>query len=239
MKYPLTGTYKAGWNLSEEFVNLYGGLGGEFFKAGTSVVSISNEKGVAALEMMKKLSGYMHPDYLTIDTDMAAPLMLQGQAAMANLWGSRSGVMLDPANAVDSVKGNIALSAAPTIGGGNIPSSTIWWDGFTITTNQTDAQAETAFRVMMEGIDDQMIRANNDSAVWLSAAFVPSAASTGVFATASGGAPPYPMAPQMGYLHTALSDDIVDYLQGKESAEQALKDISSSYTSAAKEAGLL
>ena len=34
MQYPLTGTYKAGWNLGEEFVNLYIGLGGEFFESG-------------------------------------------------------------------------------------------------------------------------------------------------------------------------------------------------------------
>ena len=31
MKYPLSGTYKSGWNLGEEFVNMYMGTGGELF----------------------------------------------------------------------------------------------------------------------------------------------------------------------------------------------------------------
>ena len=32
MQYPITGTYKAGWNLAEEFVNLFMGTGGEFLR---------------------------------------------------------------------------------------------------------------------------------------------------------------------------------------------------------------
>ena len=31
MKYPYAAAYKAGWNLAEEFVNMYIGHGGEFF----------------------------------------------------------------------------------------------------------------------------------------------------------------------------------------------------------------
>jgi len=43
----------------------------------------------------------------------------------------------------------------------------------------------------------------------------------------------------MGLLHTALGDNIGDFLQGKESAEQALTDIEAAYSSAAKEKGFL
>ena len=32
MKYPYAAAYKAGWNLAEEFVNMYIGHGGEFLK---------------------------------------------------------------------------------------------------------------------------------------------------------------------------------------------------------------
>ena len=239
MQYPLTGTYKAGWNLGEEFVNLYLGLGGEFFEPGTAVAAIQNEKAVAALDMMKKLTGYMHPDYLTFDLDLAAPHLLQNQSAMANLWGSRGGAILDPANAAEGVAGNIALAAAASVGGGSVPASTLWWDGFTIATNQSDEAAETAFRVMMEAVDDEMVGANNEKAVWLHPAYVPTPAAAGVFATAEGGAAPYPMLPYMGLLHIAFGSNLADFLQGEESAEQTLADIDAAYTAAAKEAGFL
>ena len=239
MQYPLSGTYKAGWNLGEEFVNLYLGLGGEFFEPGSAVAAIRNEKAVAALDMMKRLTSYMHPDYLTFDLDLAAPQLLQSQTAMANLWGSRSGAILDPANAVEGVAGNIALAAAASVGGGDRPASTLWWDGFTIAANQSDEAAETAFRVMLEGIDSEMVRANNEKAVWLGPAYEPTAAAAGVFATAEGGAVPYPMLPYMGLLHLAFGSNLADFLQGKESAEQTLADVDAAYTAAAKEAGFL
>ena len=239
MQYPLSGTYKAGWNLGEEFVNLYMGLGGEFFEPGTAVAAIRNEKALAVLDMMKRLTSYMHPDYLTFDLDLAAPQLLQGQTAMANLWGSRGGAILDPANAAEGVAGNIELAAAASIGGGSVPASTLWWDGFTIAANQSDEAAETAFRVMLEAIDSEMVSANNEKAVWLDPAYEPTPASKGVFATAEGGAAPYPMLPYMGLLHIAFGSNLADFLQGKESAEQTLADVDAAYTAAAKEAGFL
>ena len=239
MQYPLSGTYKAGWNLGEEFVNLYMGLGGEFFEPGTAVAAIRNEKALAALDMMKQLTSYMHPDFLTFDLDLVAPQLLQDQTAMANLWGSRGGAILDPANAAEGVAGNIALAAAATIGGGSIPASTLWWDGFTLAANQSDEAAETAFRVMMEAVDSEMVSANNEKAVWLDPAYQPTPASAGVFATAEGGAAPYPMLPYMGMMHIAFGSNLADFLQGKESAEQALADVDAAYTAAAKEAGFL
>ncbi len=47
------------------------------------------------------------------------------------------------------------------------------------------------------------------------------------------------MLPYMGLLHTALSDNLIEFLQGKESAEQALADVTQAYTTAAKEGGFL
>lgn len=61
----------------------------------------------------------------------------------------------------------------------------------------------------------------------------------GVLATVAAGAAPYPMLPFMGLLHSALGDNIADYLQGNESAEQALMDIEAAYTAAATEQGYL
>ena len=69
--------------------------------------------------------------------------------------------------------------------------------------------------------------------------YTPSKASAGVSATAAGGAAPYPMLPFMGTLHSALGSEISDFLQGSESAEQALSDVEAAYTAAATEKGFL
>ena len=47
---------KQAGNLAEEFVNLYIGHGGEFFKSGTATPSLNNAKGIATLNMLKKIS---------------------------------------------------------------------------------------------------------------------------------------------------------------------------------------
>ncbi len=69
MENPVGGAYAAGWNLAQEFNNMYIGYGGEFFKPGTAEPSINNAQGVAALNMMKALSEYMNPDFLTHDSN--------------------------------------------------------------------------------------------------------------------------------------------------------------------------
>ena len=53
------------------------------------------------------------------------------------------------------------------------------------------------------------------------------------------GAQPYPMSPYMGLLHTALGDNLAEFLQGQESAEEALEDAVAAYTTAATEAGFI
>ena len=65
------------------------------------------------------------------------------------------------------------------------------------------------------------------------------AVNAGVFGAIEMGTTPYPMLPYQGLLHTALGDNLADFLQGKESAEQALADVEAAYTAAAKEKGFL
>ena len=60
-----------------------------------------------------------------------------------------------------------------------------------------------------------------------------------MLATANGGAQPYPMLPYMGLLHTALGSELADFMQGRESAEDALRDTEAAYTAAAREGGYL
>jgi multiple sugar transport system substrate-binding protein len=91
MEYPLAGTFKSGWNLGEEFVNMYTGTGADMFKPGTAEVAINNENGVKALNMLKELASYMNPDFLTYDSNAAAAEWEAGNVALMNMWGSRAG----------------------------------------------------------------------------------------------------------------------------------------------------
>ena len=47
------------------------------------------------------------------------------------------------------------------------------------------------------------------------------------------------MVPYMGLLHTALGDELAEFMQGQESAKQALADVTRAYNTAAKEGGFL
>ncbi|MEL6750507.1 MAG: sugar ABC transporter substrate-binding protein, partial [Pseudomonadota bacterium] len=230
----------AGWNLAEEFVNMYLGLGGSFFEDGSAKPAINNEKGVAALNMMKELTSYMNPDFLTYDSNAAQAEFEAGNVAIMNLWGSRAGNVVDDEGSTEEITSNAVMSGAPTVGGGSKPASTLWWDGFTIAANISDEDAEASFRAMVNGIDPKVItEETNDQAVWLISGFTPGPTAQGVFETASAGATPYPMQPYMGAMHTALGAELTDFMQGNEDAAQALADAEAAYTTAATEAGFL
>jgi ABC-type glycerol-3-phosphate transport system substrate-binding protein len=134
---------------------------------------------------------------------------------------------------------NTVLVAAPTVMGGEVPASTLWWDGFTIAANISDEDAAATFQALMHGLRPEVIAANNEDAVWLMEGYTPSAAGAGVAATAAEGARPYPMLPYIGLMHTALGDELAQFMQGEESAEQALADVEAAYTAAARAQGFL
>ena len=240
MDYPLGGAYKAGWNLAQEFTKMYIGHGGEFFKPGSAEVSINNAKGVATLEMLKALSAYMNPDFLTHDSNATSAEWKAGNVAMMNMWGSRMGPLMDPEQSTPTVVKTTTLGDPMTVGGGSTPATTLWWDGWTVAKNISDAEAEATFIAMMNGInpkrlDDKMM----PLAVWLIDGFKPGPATVGVAAAARRNAIPYPMLPYQGLLHSALGSEIVDFMQGKEDAATALADVEAAYTAAAKEKGFL
>ena len=238
METPLGLNLKPGWDLGEEFVNMYLGFGGEFFAPGSAELALDPAKAVAALDMMKALSAYMPADFNTFDTNALSPLYEQGKVGVMNMWGSRASAYLGK-DALPDVAANTVFAAAPTVGGGTIPATTVWWDGFSIARNVTDADAEASFRAMLHGASPDMARANPDLAVWLIKGIEPGPVSVGVIASALGGATPYPMVPQMGVLHTALGSELADFMAGKETAEQALTDVKAAYDTSAHEQGFL
>ena len=239
MEYPFALNTKKGWNLGEEFVNMYMGYDGQLFKPGTAIASINNVKGVAALKMLKSLTEYSNPDFLTFDSNATAAMWEAGKLSLATMWGSRGSAILDDKGSTSNITSNTGLAGAPTVAGGSTPATTLWWDGLTIAKNITDKDAEATFIAMMNGISTDVVKANNDKAVWLVEGFVPGKAAAGVSASATAGAPPYPMLPYAGLLHSALGSELAEFLQGNESAQQALADVEAAYNATAKEKGFL
>ena len=235
VQYALGGTYKAGWNLAEEFVNMYIGMGGDFFDGYKP--NLNNAMGVRTLEMMRNLTHYMDPEYLVADSTYVQQQFQQGKIAMAVLWATRAAAMDDAKES--QVVGKVKMAAAPSPVSGALPASTLWWDGVVLAKNMTDQQADEAFQLLMEGIDREMVTSNNDAAVWLINGYKPGPVAMGAAETAENGALPYPNGVEMGLMHTALGNNVADFLTGKETAEQTLIDIEAEYTTAAKEKGLL
>ncbi|WP_425038163.1 extracellular solute-binding protein [Primorskyibacter sp. S187A] len=241
LQYPITGAYKAGWNLAQEFNNMYLGMGGSFFKDGTAEPNVNSPEGVKTLEMLKALAEFMNPDFLTHDSNAAGAEWRAGNAAMMNMWGSRAAVLTDAEGVEPAVVEHTAMAGPMTVGGGDTPASTLWWDGWTVAKNISDADAEATFLAMVNGIDPSILNQDKvaEQAVWLIDGYEPTEKAAGVFAAAQSGTIPYPMLPYMGLMHTALGAELTDFMQGNESAEDALADVEAAYTAAAKENGFL
>ena len=239
MPYPLGGAYAAGWNLAEEFVNMYIGQGGEFFKPGTAEIAVNNQHGIDALNMMKALSEYMNPDFLTHDSNATSAEWKAGNVALMNMWGSRIGALRG--DEVDAAVVAATATAGPmTVGGGTTAASTLWWDGFTVAKNISDADAEATFMALMHAIRPEMLNeTTSPQAVWLIDGYQPTPAAAGVFAAAAMGTKPYPMLPYAGLMHSAAGAELVDFMQGKETAKEALAGLEAAYTTAATEKGYL
>ncbi len=241
MQNPVGGAYAAGWNLAQEFNNIFLGYGGSFFKEGSAAPNVNSEAGVKTLELMKALTEYMNPDYLTHDSNATNAEYRAGNVALLNMWGSRAATQTTTEGVTEEVKNGHAVAGPMTVGGGTIPASTLWWDGWTVAKNISDEEAEATFIAMMNGIRPELMKDPEvaSQAVWLIKGYEPTDAAKGVFDAAKAGTLPYPMVPYMGLMHTAIGSEVADYLQGKESAEQTLADIEAAYTAAAKEKGFL
>lgn len=239
MRYPLAAADQSGWYLGNEFVNIYQGLGGDLFQPGSAEPAISGPTGVRTLELMKAMAGYMPPEFLTFTADEIRARYLAGDVAMMNQWASMVKGHIDPQGPAPEIGKATLLAPAPTVGGGTIPASALWWDGFSIASHVSDADAEASFLAMLHGIRPDMAAANPTTAAWLIKDFVTPETSQAIIGTMQNGARAYPMAPYMGLLHSALGAELSEFMQGRESAEQALRDAEAAYRTAARGAGFL
>ncbi len=238
VEYPLGATMKSGWNLAQEFVNMYPGFGGTFFND-DNTTAVNSDAGMKALETMARALEYTDPEVLVSDSTYVQQQFQQGKIAMANLWASRAGAMNDPAES--QVVGKVAMAAAPRALEGGAPATTLWWDGIVIARNISDEEADAAFRLAMEGLDKDMVTGANEAAIWLVDGYVPGDLAVGAIETATATPPPpaYPSTTQMGLLHTALGNELPAFLTGERDAAVTLVAIEEAYTTSAREAGVL
>ncbi len=238
MDYPLGATMKSGWNLAQEFVNMYPAHGGAFFND-DNTTAVNSDAGLASLETMKAALEFTDPEVLVSDSTYVQQQFQQGKIAMANLWASRAGAMNDASES--QVVGKVAMAAAPKAVADGPPATTLWWDGIVIAKNISDEEAEAAFRLAMEGLDAETVQGANDAAIWLVDGYQPTEIAEGAIATATANpAPPaYPSTTQMGLLHSALGNELPAFLTGERDAAATLAAIEEAYTTSAKEAGVL
>ncbi len=232
--YPMGATWKVGSNIGLSFIDYFLGEGGTFFNE-DNTPSINNEMGLAVLDRMGKLKKYMDPEILVSDSTYVQQQFQQGKIAMANLWATRAGAMDNPDES--TVVGLITMASAAK--GAVRPASTLWWDGIVIAANITDEEAEAAFQVAMEGMDKEMVTANNSDAIWLIDGYVSGRFSEGASATAANGAMPYPASVPMGIMFTTLGNGLPAFITGEKDAATTLADIEAEYLVAAREEGLV
>ena len=239
MANPYGGAFKSGWNLAQEFVNMYLGHGGEFFKSGSAQPNVNNENGVAALNVMKKLTEVSNPDFLTQDTNAVKEEWESGNLALMHVWNSGASSLLDD-EGDQAVRADTRLAPSPSVGGGSMPATTLWWDGIAIATNTSDENADASFRALVGAASSsELANSNADATVWLIKDYKGGNTAGPVVDAASRGASPYPSFPHMSLMHGALSTELVEFLQGNESAEKALADVEAAYIAKATEQGFL
>lgn len=239
MQHPVAIVSGAGWNVAQEFNNLFLGFGGQFFQPGSAAPALNSPAGVAALEALKALTSYSDPDYLTFDSNAVQARWESGQVALALHWGSRAAGILDAEGSTPEIVAATRLASAPVVAATGRPATTLWWDGFTIARNVSDADAAASFQAMMAALAPQNITANSALAVWLADGYQPTPAALGVTESVARGAAPYPMVPYIGLLHTALGENLAAYLQGTATAEETLAAVEAAYITAARAQGFL
>ena len=224
------------WERGNEFVNILFSNGGRLFDPETSEAAFNSPEGIEALEIMGRLTQYMSPNALSHDFGNVNQQLSQGEIAMAIQWQNEAAGVEDPKES--TVVGKIGLAPAPAAKDGGAPSSLFWWDGYVIPKN-LDGDPEVAFQVMLHALRPEVVEQHNDVALWLRTNYQSNKFTKSVNDTIMLGAPPFPMNPQSGLAHSAIGNNIGDFLAGKESAAQSLADAEAEYTKAARDAGYL
>ena len=237
IEYQFGAAYKSGWNLAQEFNNIYMGFGGEYFKPGTLEPAFNNQAGVKALNLMKKMMSYMSPNALVLDSGAVQNQLRQGKIPMAFLWASRAAGVDDPKES--KVVGKIAFSKAPAVMAGGNSATTTWWNGLALARTNTPKSADAVFQALASVISDANAVKYQDTAIWLRSAYTPTKYAKGVIESFEAGAPSYPMSSAYGLIHGAMGKVAGEVMSGQLTPEQALAKAEEEYLKTAKEKGHL
>jgi multiple sugar transport system substrate-binding protein len=236
IEFPIAQTFSKGFDSQVEFVNMFVGNGGRFFKAGSAQPDFSSEAGVKALENMRAMTQYMTPNFLASNSDDVMNQFQQGKAAMGVLWATRAARMDDPA--ASKIVGKMEFAAAPAMVAGGKSATHLWWDGVVMPKNLA-GDRETVFQVMMEALDEETMKKGNDLTVWIRSAYQPTRFGTGVSASAKAGAPTWPTEPYFSLAQGEIGKILPDVLSGAMTPKAALDTAAASYTKAAMEKGFI
>ena len=236
IEFPIAQTFAKGFDSQVEFVNLYAGYGGKFFKTGSAAPDFNNEAGVKALETMKAMTAYMTPNYLASNSDDVMNQFQQGKAAMGVLWASRAARMDDAASS--KIVGKMEFAAAPAVVAGGKSATHLWWDGVVMPKNMA-GDRETVFQVMMEALNEETTAKGNDLTIWIRSTYKPTRFGTGVSASAKAGAPVWPTEPYFSLAQGELGKIIPDVLTGAVTPKAGLDAAAAAYTKAAAEKGFI
>ncbi|MEM1429625.1 MAG: extracellular solute-binding protein [Pseudomonadota bacterium] len=234
--HPYGAAFGNSWELANEYVNLLLGNGGDLFDPLTSEPTFETPEAVAALETLGALFQHMSPNAMSMDFGDVKRQLQQGDVAMAILWGDQAPTMDNPEES--TVIEQIGFAPAPAFEAGGVPSSTFWWDGYVIPKN-LDGDPDLTFQVIMHALSEQTVAEHNDTTLWIRSNYEPTSYTNAITETVMQGTPPYPMNPQASLAHSALGENISDFITGSETAAQALADAANAYRDAARDAGLL
>jgi ABC-type glycerol-3-phosphate transport system substrate-binding protein len=234
IEFPIAQTFAKGWDSATEFVNIFAGLNGTMFKAGSAQPAFNDAAGAKSIEIMKSMLPYMTPNALASNTDDVMNQFQQGKAAMGVLWASRAARMDDPASS--RVVGKMDFVAAPAAMVGGKSATHLWWDGVVMPKNHP-GDRDVAFQILMEALDEETTKSGNDTAIWIRSTYKPTRFGTGVIASAKAGAPIWPTEPYFSLAHTEIGKVLPEALIGKMNASDALSSAATAYRKAAVEKG--
>jgi multiple sugar transport system substrate-binding protein len=236
IEFPIAQTFSKGFDSQVEFVNMFVGAGGRFFKPGTAQPDFNSDAGVRALENMRAMTQFMTPNFLASNSDDVMNQFQQGKAAMGVLWASRAARMDDPA--ASKIVGKMEFAAAPAITAGGKSATHLWWDGMVMPKNLA-GDRETVFQVMMEALDEETMKKGNDLTVWIRSAYKPTRFATGVTASAKAGASIWPTEPFFSLAQGEIGKIVPDVLTGAMAPRAALDAAAAAYAKAAAEKGFI
>lgn len=236
IEFPIAQTFSKGFDVGTEFINLYAGHSGKFFKPGSAQLDIVNEAGIKTLELMKSMTPFMTPNFNASNSNEVMTQFQQGKAAMGVLWASRAARMDDPA--ASKVVGKMDFGAAPAVVASGKSATHLWWDGAVMPKNLA-GDRDSVFQVMMEALDEPTTKAGNDLIIWTRSVYKPTRYGVGVITSSLAGAPNWPTEPYFGLLHTELGKVLPDVLSGAVSPRAGLLIASEAYSKAAADKGFI